>query len=408
MRDGATRRDFLRGAACAALATQVPLFVRPERAGAARGPGGSPLLVMVFLRGGADGLALLPRLGDSALETARGPLLAARPVALPGQAFGLHPALEPLAPWVRDEQLAAICAVGLAEPQRSHFEAQDLCERGGARPGAHPQGWLARALAAGPNEPSAFRAIAATNGRPLALQGDPRALAFEEVKGLRIPGGAGASREALRRLFDPGAPDDPTSGIARAGRDALEAVDALRAASASGPPSSGSFRGRLGRQLETVAHVARADLGLVAACVDAQGWDTHVRQGAEEGDLARAAGELGEGLSALLLALEARMDDLLVLVVTEFGRTVEPNGSGGTDHGRASIALALGGVVAGGRVYGRWPGVAPDAREGGRDLRVTTDVRDVLAEGARHLGADDLERVFPRFESLPTGLVRDA
>jgi uncharacterized protein (DUF1501 family) len=408
MRGGATRRDFLRGAACAALAAQVPLFLRPERAGAARRPGGSPLLVVVFLRGGADGLALLPKLGDSALESARGALLADRPIPLPGQAFGLHPALEPLAPWIREEQLAAVCAVGLAEPQRSHFEAQDFCERGGARPGAHPQGWLARALNAGPVEPSAFRAIAATNGRPLALSGDSRALAFEAVDDLRVPGGAGASREALRRLFEPGAVHDPTSTIARAGRDALDAVDALRAAGALRPRELGGFEGRLGSQLETVARVARADLGLAAACVDVQGWDTHIRQGAAEGALARAAGELAKGLAAFLRALESRMDDVLVLVVTEFGRTVEPNGSGGTDHGRASVALALGGAVAGGRVYGHWPGVAPEAREDGRYLRVTTDGRHVLAEGARHLGAHDLERVLPGFDSLPTGLLRDA
>jgi uncharacterized protein (DUF1501 family) len=199
---------------------------------------------------------------------------------------------------------------------------------------------------------------------------------------------------------------DPTSAIARAGRDALDAVERLRAASGDGPRGRAGFEGRLGRQLETVARVARADLGLVAACVDAQGWDTHIRQGAEEGALARAAGELARGLAAFLRALEDRMDDLLVLVVTEFGRTVEPNGSGGTDHGRASAALALGGAVAGGRVYGRWPGTAPDAREDGRDLRVTTDVRHVLAEGARHVGARDLERVFPDFPSVRTGLLR--
>jgi uncharacterized protein (DUF1501 family) len=363
---------------------------------------------MVFLRGGADGLALLPRLGDPALEAARGPLLPARPIALPGQAFGLHPALAPLAAWVREQRLAAVCAVGLAEPQRSHFEAQELCERGGARAGARPQGWLARALAAGPTDPSAFRAIAATNGRPLALDGDPRALAFEEIGDLRVPGDGGASREALRRLFEPRAPEDPTAAIARAGRDALDAVAALRAARSDRLPDADGFRGRLGRQLETVARVARADLGLVAACVDVQGWDTHVRQGADEGALARAVGELAENVAALLRALEARVDDLLVLVVTEFGRTVEPNGSGGTDHGRAGVALVLGGAVAGGRVYGRWPGVAPEAREDGRDLRVTTDLRDVLAEGARHLGARDLARVFPDFGARRTGLMGDA
>jgi hypothetical protein len=198
--------------------------------------------------------------------------------------------------------------VGLAEAQRSHFEAQDLCERGGARPGAHPQGWLARALASGPTEPSAFRAFA-----------------FEEVEDLRVPGGPGAGQEALRRLFEPRVSgDDPTSAIARAGRDALDAVERLRAASGDGPRGRAGFEGRLGRQLETVARVARADLGLVAAYVDAQGWDPHIRQGAEEGALARAAGELARGLAAFLRALEDRMDDLLVLVVTEFGRTPSP------------------------------------------------------------------------------------
>jgi uncharacterized protein (DUF1501 family) len=294
--------------------------------------------------------------------------------------------------------------VGLPVAQRSHFEAQDLCERGGARPEATPQGWLARALAAGPADPSAFRAVAAASARPLALVGDPRALAFEAPEDLALPGRPGPASQALETLFTPGG-GSAERELARAGRDALDAIAALRGVSTD-LPGEDAFEGRTGRAFATVARVARADLGLSAACVDVGGWDTHTRQGGDDGALADTARELAGGLSALLRALESRMDDLLVLVVTEFGRTIEPNGSGGSDHGRASVAFALGGAVAGGRVAGRWPGVAREQREDGRDLRVTTDVRDVLAEGARHLGATDLSVVFPGFSARAPGLLR--
>lgn len=401
---GFSRREFLRRSAATAVALQVPFFVRPDLAGAGRGPGGAPLLLVVFLRGGADGLALLPPLEDPALADTRGALQAKHPHPFPDADFGLHPALAPIAPYAESGHLAAVCAVGLAEVQRSHFEAQDACERAGARAGAHPEGWLSRALAAGDAPATAFRAMAATRGRPLALSGDPRALAFESIEDLRLPGRAGPAHAALATLFEtrgPGAAGE----IARAGREALAAVRAAELAADSSAGREAGFQGRLGRQLATVAHLARTDLGLVAACVDAGGWDTHLRQGAEEGALARAAAELASGLAALCRTLESRFDDLLVLVVTEFGRTVAPNGSGGTDHGRGSAALALGGAVRGGRVYGRWPGTAPEDREDGRDLRVTTDVRDVLAEGAGHLGARDLETVFPNYVPRATGLL---
>lgn len=395
-----TRRDFLRASATAAAASQLPLFVSPSRAGAARAAGGSPLLMQVFLRGGADGLALLPKRDDPSLEAARAPLLPADAIPFGQQGFALHPALEALAPYAQDGRLAAVCGVGLAVPQRSHFEAQDLCERAGEQPHAPAPGWLARALARTGDPPSAFRAFAAGSGRPLSLAGDRRALAFASVDALRSPGRSRAARAALATLFD------AQSAIGRAGGDALEAIDALRAAARDSLPGEESFRGRLGRQLATLARVARSDLGLVAACVDVGGWDTHVQQGAEQGQLAGTARELAEGLDALLRSLESRMDDLLVLVVTEFGRTVEPNGSGGTDHGRASVAFALGGAVNGGSVFGSWPGASREAREEGRDLRVTTDLRHVLAEGARHLGARDLASVFPDFAPRPTGVLK--
>jgi uncharacterized protein (DUF1501 family) len=406
---GITRRALLRGMVATAAAAQIPLIVRPARAGTASGPGANPLLVMVFLRGGADGLALLPPLGDSSLERARAALLTNPTLRLEGHGsgFGLHPSLGALAPLVHDGRLAAVHAVGLPDPIRSHFEAQDACERAGARMGSGTEGWLARAIAAAPGEPTAFRAVAAATQRPRSLVGDPRALAFERVEDLVLPVHSPAAQRALEALHAERPSGDPGARIASAGREALEAVRALAAHSAAPLPEADSFpRSPLGQRLATIARLARADLGLVAASADAEGWDTHVGQGADEGRFARAAQDLGTSLAALFRNLESRASDLLVVAVSEFGRTVAMNGSGGTDHGRGGAALLLGAPVRGGRVGGAWPGAGPDEREDGRDLRVANDMREVLAEAARHLGARDLGRVFPGYSPRGLGLVR--
>ena len=396
-----TRRAFLRQTAVATAAVGLPCFLRPEYAGAAKRPGGSPLLVVVFLRGGADGLSLLPNQADPELAKARHALLAPEPLPFGDGPFALHPALGALAPHA--EYLGAVCAVGMDRAQRSHFEAQDWCERGGAPVHARTPGWLARALAAGASPTTLFRAVAARKGRPLALSGDPQALAFDSLDRLRIRGSRPVVEQALGQLFARG--EGPSAPAARAGRDALEAIAALERLAQRSFPGEARFRGRFGQQLATVARLAHADLGLAAAWVDAGGWDTHIGQGAESGALARAATQLAEGLDAFTRSLESRLDDVLVLVVTEFGRTIAPNGSGGSDHGRASVAFALGGRVAGAQVQGRWPGAHPDAREDGRDLRVTTDLRHVLAEGARHLGCNSLASVFPGFDARAPFLV---
>jgi uncharacterized protein (DUF1501 family) len=392
-----------------AAAWQIPLFVRPERAGAAAGPGANPLLVVVFMRGGADGLSLLPPLGDSALERARGALLAKPTLELEGQGagFGLHPSLNALAPLLQDGRFAAVHAVGLPTAIRSHFEAQDECERAGARANARTEGWLARAIASAPGEPGAFRAVAAATQRPRSLAGDPRALAFEHVEDLVLPVHSPAAARALAELHAERPASDPSARFAAAGREALEAVRALAAHTSAPLPDADAFpRNPLGQRLATIARLARADLGLVAACADAEGWDTHIGQGAEEGRFSRAAQDLGTSIAALFRSLESRASDLLVVAVTEFGRTVAMNGSGGTDHGRGGAALFLGAPVRGGRVAGAWPGTSPDEREDGRDLRVANDVRELLAEAARHLGAKDLGSVFPGFSPRGLGLLR--
>jgi len=406
---GLTRRAVLRGMVASAAAWQIPLFVRPARAGSGVGPGSNPLLVMIFLRGGADGLALLPPLGDGSLERTRSGLLTNPSLRLegPGNGFGLHPSLAALAPLVQDGRLAAVHAMGLPDPIRSHFEAQDACERAGARMGSRTEGWLARAVAAAPGEPTAFRVVAAATQRPRSLVGDPRALAFERVEDLVLPAHSPAAERALEALHAERPASDPGARIALAGREALEAVRALGAHSSAALPDADSFpHSPLGQRLATIARLARADLGLVAAAADAEGWDTHIGQGATEGRFARAAQDLGTSVAALFRSLESRASDLLVVAVSEFGRTVAMNGSGGTDHGRGGAALLLGAPVRGGRVAGAWPGTRVEELEDRRDLRVVNDLREVLAEAARHLGARDLASVFPGFFPRGLGLLR--
>ena len=392
-----TRRRLLQAGLAGAVGSQVPLGFRA--AGASAGGHAAPLLVCVFLRGGADGLALVPPVGDPRLRELRDALTptGALPVAGAGVEFALHPALAPLSPLADAGHLAVVPAVGLPQAERSHFAAQDLCELGGARPGTAREGWLARALAEVGGDPSPLRAIAANANRPRVLAGDPGALAIDDMQGLRSPARTAASAAALAQLWNggTGAAEATHRRLAGAGREALGAIATLTAHADTPLPGAVRFpRGHLGRRLELVARLARAEVGLTSAWVDADGWDTHVRQGNAQGPLARLAAELGAALAALWEALPEQRDRLLVLVVSEFGRTVRPNGSGGSDHGRGGVALALGGRVRGG-VHGRWPGLGPGDLEDGRDLRVTTDVRSVFAVGARHLGARDVDAVLP-------------
>ena len=393
-----TRRVFLHGSIATAALVQVPVLVRSA---AASTTGGSPLLVVVFLRGGADGLALVPPVGDRGLDRLRADLVpnAAIPFAGGAIEFALHPALAPLRPLAEAGHLAAVHAVGLPTPVRSHFDAQDQCAWGGARPSLVRQGWLARALEIGSTPADPLRAVSVGPSCVRALAGEHGALAFEAIEQVRWPTRSRAGRQALERAYHTGGSASAADRIAGSGAAALDALARLESMAGARRPLGVEFpRSALGRRLETVARLARADLGVAAAWVDAEGWDTHVRQGNHEGQLARRARELGTGLAALWEALPERRDDLLVLVVTEFGRTVRPNGSGGTDHGRAGVALAIGGRVRPG-VHGPWPGLTDTDLADGRDLRVETDVRSVFAEGARHLGARDLAAVFPGYDA---------
>ena len=392
-----TRREFvLRGmGAASALA-----FGEGVSMAASRGK----VLVRVFLRGGIDGLNVVPPYAEQAYYDARPTIAVPRP-GLPDGAlklderFGLHPALAPLIPLFRDRSLAVVHAVGSPAPTRSHFDAQDNMEVA-ATDGRSRRGWLGR-LDLGPGE---FAAIATDDNVPLALRGTD-ALAIGRLAQFGLAG-QGQMRDRIESGFAAlyGGDDDRVSP---AGRRALSSIRRVRALNPKTyRPTNGADYGKgpAAQQLRDVALLIKSDVGVRVACVDVNGWDTHV---GETNRLQRGLMQLGQALAAFHRDLGDRMADVVVLVVSEFGRTVKENGSGGTDHGHATIMMLLGGAVAGGRVYGRWPGLTPSDRYEGRDLAVTTDFRAVFSETlADHLGAADAAEKLSAPKAASLGLFR--
>ena len=326
--------------------------------------------------------------------------------------FGLHPALAPLLPIYKAGHLAAIQACGSPNATRSHFDAQDYMES--AVPGEKTvrDGWLTRALSACPEDraktETAFRAVAMTDRLPRSLMGRQQALAIPDldtfdVKGQTAMRGKSGASDGFESLYDD-AVGDVLNGT---GKETFEALRQLRAITAQNyvPANKARYpRGKFGESLQQIAQLIKADVGLEIAFAESGGWDTHANQGASQGTLARRLGEFGNGLAALYSDLGDRMSDVVILTMSEFGRTVRHNGNNGTDHGHGTCFLALGGNVHGGRVLGSWPGLAPEQLYQGpgdpepRDLQVTTDFRDVFGEIAqKQMGVRDLKAIFPGY-----------
>jgi uncharacterized protein (DUF1501 family) len=404
-----SRRALLRSAGLSllGLATLPPFLARAAEALPA---GRRKVLITLFLRGGADGLSLVPPVGDPDYPRLR-PNLA---LGAPGtgeeaalrldDTFGLHPGLEPLLPWWRNGSLAAVHAVGLPQPVRSHFDAQDFVESGTPGIKSTRDGYLNRALAALPADSSAgaFRAVALQPTLPRALAGDAPALALESLRGfrLRTPGRTGplsfdslyasAVDEALRN-----------TGVESSSALTLVADRQL----ADQPPRHGAEypRSPLGRRLQDLARLIHADVGLQLAATESGGWDTHILQGRERGPFANRAKDLGESLAAFATDLGPRLADVLVVVLTEFGRTARENGNRGTDHGTGGAVLLLGGNVRGGRVLGPWKGLGEPYLLDGRDVPSLTDIRAVLTEALMtHCGLATPEAVFPGLRAPST------
>lgn len=401
-----TRRVFIKQSGLAIVAfAAVPSFLK--RTVLADKRQGRRVIIAVFQRGAADGISMVVPFGDKHYYQMRPQIAIPAPkgdnpeaaIDLDGH-FALHPELGPLKPLYDAGQLAIVHAVGSPNNTRSHFDAQDFMET--ATPGikSTQDGWLNRYLQAKPNpEASPFRAVALSATLPRSLMGKAPAIAMPNIAsfGIRARGGAAEGFEALYAQAFGGDP------LREAGKEAFEAVKLLKRANPQQySPSANYPRTQFGQALAQIAQLIKADIGLEVAFADIGGWDTHANQGGSRGQMANRLREFSQALAALARDLGDRMEDVVLLTMTEFGRTIRQNGSGGTDHGHASCMFILGGPVRGGKIYGKWPGLAPEQLFEGRDLALTTDFRDVFAEiAARHMGATDLKKIFPGYDPDP-------
>jgi len=405
-----SRRGLLKGGALVAAGSFMPAFARRALAAQEVVAPRRKTLVFLFLRGALDGLHAVTPVDDPRFQQLR-PQLALRPadlldLGLPG--FKLHPSLAGLLPLWKAGSLAFVHAVGSPDPTRSHFDAQDYLELGTPGVKGTSDGWLARALGETEiEEPGPLDAVAVSPRLPRALQGADDALAFASLDQLRLHPLAGAprgqkGRDQARAVFEGlyGAlPDD--EAVATSGRQAFAALDLLekKLSSAAAKSTVEYPNGPIANSLKPLAQLIKGDVGLRVGCADAGGWDTHV---AQAGTLNGNLKQLGDSLAAFMLDLGPRAEDVVLVAATEFGRTARQNGTGGTDHGHASVALVLGGGVQGGRIHGAFPGLRDDQLYEGRDLAVTTDLRSVLAAAAAaQLDATDLAELFPGFSGEP-------
>ena len=392
-----SRRAFLQSAGLGFLALGLPpaFLVRAAQAPSAK----NKSLVVVFQRGAMDGLNVVIPFKDAAYYRLRPSIAVPEPGSNEESAidldgfYALHPALAPLKNIYDRGHLGFIHAAGSPDNTRSHFDAQDYMEIGTPGIKSTADGWLNRALLENKNNPSHFRGVAVTAQLPRMLSGRTPALTLSSIEEFRFRNEA--LGKALAKLYAITEDRELRFGA----ENLFGAMSELKRLDSKIPVSSERYpAGRFGVGLAQIARLIKADVGLEVAFTEIGGWDTHANEGGATGQLANRLRELGEALAAFYRDLGDRMDDVVVLTMSEFGRTARENGNRGTDHGHANVMFAMGGHVLGGKVYGRWPGLAPEALNEGRDLALTTDFRTVCGEVlTRHLGQIELAKIFPGF-----------
>ena len=401
------RRAFVRHGALALLALGLPPdFLTRSLLAQTHAAAKKKTLICIFQRGAVDGLSMVTPFGEKDYYARRRSIAVPAPSSIGGNLidldgfFGLHPALQPLHDLFTRNELGILHAVGSPHPTRSHFDAQDFMET--ATPGIKStrDGWLNRVLAHAADHAvgqtalgaESLRGVAMGAALPKSLRGKQPALAIQDLNRFGVLGG----RE---QEFEKAYNTEAGTVIGSATDGAFDAIKVLRSANLTQYRAASGVQypqGEFGRSLSQVAQLIKSGVGVEIAFVDIGGWDTHQAQGGSEGQLARRLNEMARGIRALYDDLGDRMDDVVLLTMSEFGRTVAENGSGGTDHGHGTCMFVAGGAVNGGKVLGDWPGLAPEQLYQGRDLAVTTDFREVFAElASRHLGAQQLEQVFP-------------
>ncbi|HET6976947.1 MAG TPA: DUF1501 domain-containing protein [Pyrinomonadaceae bacterium] len=372
-------------------------------------------VVCVFLRGGADTLNMVIPFGDDDYYKLR------PTIAIPQSAglrldnfYAFHPNLAPLLPAFKEGRLGVVQAVGTDNPSGSHFEAQDQMEHGEGYGHIVGGGWLGRYLRLGSGNLTPLSAVAIGSSIPESLRGAPTASAIESLEEVQIktPGNDAAAMSAvLSTLY--GA-EVGTVGLAgKTTLDLLSRVETLRGATYMPENGASYLDDNFSHGLKEIARLIKARVGLEVACLDLGGWDTHFFQGSTTGLQADLIRQFAGGLAAFDQDLGTHRDRVTTLVITEFGRRTYENSSLGTDHGRGFALFALGGLVKGGKVHGRWPGLIEESSSqtdalnpvGPSGLKVLIDYRSVLAEVLkRFMGHRDASEVFPKFQPEPVGL----
>jgi uncharacterized protein (DUF1501 family) len=405
-----TRRFFLKssGLALVSFAAAPSFLKRTALAQSLTGAGKDrPIIIAIFQRGAMDGISAVIPFGDKNYYSVRPNIAIPEPKSGSADAaidldgfFALHPALASFKPVYDAGNLAIVHAVGSPDNTRSHFDAQDYMEAGTPGNKGTSDGWLNRYMQAKRDtKATPFRAVSFTANLPRTLLGAAPAIAMTNIADFGVRAGQGNNQVAkgFEELYAQGM----TDALHGTGKEAFEAVKMLKKANPQqyAATSGANYpRSPFGQALLQIAQLIKSDIGVEVAFTDVGGWDTHANQGSSRGQLANRLQDFSQAITALYRDLGDRMSNVVILTMTEFGRTIRQNGSGGTDHGHASCLFALGGPVKGGKVYGNWPGLATEQLYEGRDLALTTDFRNVFAEvAARHMGATNLNAIFPGF-----------
>jgi uncharacterized protein (DUF1501 family) len=415
-----SRRYFLKQGGVAMVGMSVmPAFL--QRAVAATPMANKKQLVVLFQRGAADGLNIVVPFAEPNYYRLRPTIAIPQPkrgaadtvIDLDGF-FGLHPSLSSLEPLFHRNQLAIVHASGSPDPTRSHFDAQDFMESGTPGVKATSDGWLDRALQTMPEDhASPFRAVAMGSNLPRMLQGSTGAIALPDLKQFKIIPQSAAMTNVAQGGFEAMYAQSVDHALHGTGAETFEAIDMLSKIDTSKfPPENGAQypNNRLGQSLQQIGQLLKAKIGVEVLFLDCGGWDNHVNEGGAQGQLSNLLKDLGQGLAAFHQDMGDRMENIVVVTMSEFGRTAKENGNRGTDHGHANCMFVMGGDVKGGHIYGQWPGLEDHQLNEGRDLALTTDFRSIVGEIlTKHIGVKDLNAVFPSFDNNPRkfpGLVR--
>src|ERR1700680_1822333 len=379
-----TRRVFLRNGGLTVIGTAaIPAFLTRAAYTAGSLTVKNKRLVVIFQRGAADGLNIVVPHGERAYYAMRPSINIPRNAVVDLDGFfGLHPALSPLQPLWKQRHLAIVHAAGSPDPTRSHFDAQDFMESGTPGVKATEDGWLNRAIETVPEEnASPFRAVAMGPNLPRMLHGSASAIALPDLRQFKVmpqsPGMAATVQGGVEAMYA----QTVDHALHGTGTETFEAIDMLRKVDPGryAPENGAQYpTSRLGQSLQQIGQLLKAQIGVEVLFVDCGGWDNHVNEGGAQGQLANLLRDLGQGLAAFYQDMGDRMGEIVVVTMSEFGRTAKENGNRGTDHGHANCMFVMGGDVKGGRVYGKWPGLNDHQLNEGPDLALTTDFRSVV------------------------------